>query len=126
MTSAVAGPEGTGAAVADERLKNYVLARADEDADLSDEARLVVLAALESPEDLSDVLGGGTAKPELVESLTAPADVVAEPASAYLTSISVEGFRGIGPQATLPFKPDDDDRFAAAASASAGLPTVAG
>jgi hypothetical protein len=44
--------------MADELLKDYVLARADEDASLTEEARLVVLAALESPDELADVLGG--------------------------------------------------------------------
>jgi hypothetical protein len=91
--------------VSDERLKNYVLARADEDADLSEQARLVILAALESSEDLSEVLGGGTTRRELVESLTAPVDEPTEPTGAYLTEITVEGFRGIGPKVTLPLKP---------------------
>jgi hypothetical protein len=91
--------------VSDNKLKNNVLERADEDADLSEQARLVVLAALESPEDLSEVLGGGTASPGLVESLTAPIDAAAEPVGAYLSSISVAGFRGIGPKVTLPLRP---------------------
>ncbi|KKW65691.1 recombinase RecF [Mycolicibacterium elephantis] len=102
MTATEVGPTGV---VSDARLKNYVLARADEDAELSEEARLVVLAALEGPGDLSEVLGDGTTRTELVESLTAPAATSAEPTGAYLTSISVEGFRGIGPQVVLPLKP---------------------
>lgn len=89
----------------DERLKNYVLARADDDANLSDDARLVVLAAMESDEDLSEVLGAGATKTTLVDSLTAPIEATPEPAGAYLTSISVQGFRGIGPKVTLPLKP---------------------
>ena len=36
--------------MADDWLKNYVLARADADAGLSEQARLVVLAALGAPE----------------------------------------------------------------------------
>ncbi|QZT57896.1 ATP-binding protein [Mycolicibacterium austroafricanum] len=95
----------SGGVVPDARLKNYVLARADEDADLSEEARLVVLAALEGADDLSEVLGEGATRTELVAALTTPTSTAAEPAGAYLTSISVEGFRGIGPQATLPLKP---------------------
>jgi DNA repair exonuclease SbcCD ATPase subunit len=91
--------------VSDERLKNDVLARADEDAGLSEQARLVVLAALESSEDLSEVLGGGTTRRELVESLTAPIEEPSEPTGAYLTEVTVEGFRGIGPKVTLPLKP---------------------
>ncbi len=105
MTSAAAGPEGVGGVVTDERLKNYVLARADEDDSLSEQARLVVLAALVAPEDLAEVLGEGTTKPELVESLTAAVDTVVAPAGAYLTAISVEGFRGIGSKVTMPLKP---------------------
>ncbi|MGV0579199.1 AAA family ATPase [Mycolicibacterium elephantis] len=102
MTATEEGPTGV---VSDARLKNYVLARADEDAELSEEARLVVLAALEGAGDLSEVLGDGATRTELVESLTAPAATSAEPTGAYLTSISVEGFRGIGPQVVLPLKP---------------------
>ena len=49
--------------MSDNRLKNYVLARVDEDPDLGEQARLVVLAALEAPEDLSEVLGGGAISP---------------------------------------------------------------
>ena len=45
----------------DGRLKNTVLARADADESLSEHARLVVLAALESPEELADALGGAAA-----------------------------------------------------------------
>ncbi|MCV7281686.1 AAA family ATPase [Mycolicibacterium flavescens] len=102
MTSTTTDEAG---AVSDARLKNYVLARADDDPDLSEEARLVVLAALEGSSDLSEVLGDQTTRTELVESLTTPAATTTEPTGAYLTSITVEGFRGIGPEVTLPLKP---------------------
>jgi hypothetical protein len=59
----IGGMHETGSHVSDNRLKNYVLARADEDPDLGEQARLVVLAALEAPEDLSEVLGGGAISP---------------------------------------------------------------
>ena len=49
--------------MADERLKNYVLARADEDADLSEDARLAVLAAMGDPEDLGHVLATSPPRP---------------------------------------------------------------
>src|SRR4051794_9136821 len=94
-----------GRCVSDERLKNDVLARADEDAGLSEQARLVILAALESSEDLSEVLGSGTTRRELVQSLTAPIEEPSEPTGAYLIEVTVEGFRGIGPRVTLPLKP---------------------
>jgi ABC-type hemin transport system ATPase subunit len=92
--------------MSDNRLKNNVLARADEDADLSEQGRLVVLAALEAPEELLEVLGGGPASPAVFESLTAPIDTApAQPVGAYLSSISLEGFRGIGPKVTMPLRP---------------------
>ena len=61
--------------MADDRLKNYVLARADADANLSEQARLVVLAALGAPEDLAEVLGDAATSTELVESLTLSMEV---------------------------------------------------
>jgi energy-coupling factor transporter ATP-binding protein EcfA2 len=91
--------------MADDWLKNYVLARADADAGLSEQARLVVLAALGAPEDLAEVLGDAATSDELVESLTAVETNDAEPIGAYLRSITVQGFRGIGAQVTVPFHP---------------------
>lgn len=91
--------------MADDRLKNYVLARADADADLTEQARLVVLAAMGAPEDLAEVLGDDATSAELVESLTAAQPDEAEPVGAYLRSITVGGFRGIGAQITVPFHP---------------------
>jgi hypothetical protein len=91
--------------VSDDRLKNYVLALADEDSALSEQGRLVILAALETSEDLSEVLGEGDTRVELVESLNAAADDGPEPVGAYLSSIAVSGFRGIGPEVTLPLRP---------------------
>ena len=90
--------------MADDRLKATVLARADQDVALSEQARLVVLAALESPEDLADALGGGgtssgaTARPTKSETPSTPV-------GAYLASVTVQGFRGIGPKATVRLQP---------------------
>ncbi|MDH6199098.1 hypothetical protein M2272_005765 [Mycobacterium frederiksbergense] len=42
--------------MADDRLKNFVLSLADHDDKLSDQAKLVVLAALEGSDDLVEVL----------------------------------------------------------------------
>ena len=42
--------------MSDDHLKNYVLQRADEDAKLSEEARLAVLAALEGADDLAEAV----------------------------------------------------------------------
>jgi ABC-type hemin transport system ATPase subunit len=88
----------------DDRLKNGVLARADEDASLSEQARLVVLAALENPEDLAEVLGGAGMSAHLTTRLATPG-ASGTPVGAYLESITVQGFRGIGPKATVPLRP---------------------
>ena len=91
--------------MADDRLKTHVLRRADEDTELTEQARLVVLAALGDDEDLTEVLGDEATSPELVESLTTVDDSTAEPVGAYLKSITVQGFRGIGPKVTVPMPP---------------------
>jgi recombinational DNA repair ATPase RecF len=85
----------------DDTLLDLVLQRLDSDhvtAEVSD----VLLAACDGDEQLTQVLGGGT--------LVRPRSVAmerehVEPAGAYLTSVSVTGFRGIGPEATLPVGP---------------------
>lgn len=91
--------------MADDRLKNFVLSLADTDVSLSEQVRLVVLAALEGSNDLAEVLGDDATSSELVESLTAAQEECAEPVGAYLRSITVQGFRGIGAEVTLPFRP---------------------
>ena len=90
--------------MADDRLKNLVLSLADADKALNEQARLVVLAALEGSNDLAEVLGDEVTSPELVDSLTAAHEGV-EPVGAFLRSITVQGFRGIGAEVTLPFRP---------------------
>jgi hypothetical protein len=91
--------------MADDRLKNFVLSLADTDYTLSEQVRLVVLAALEGSNDLAEVLGDDATSSELVESLTAVEEDGGQPVGAYLRSITVQGFRGIGAQVTLPFRP---------------------
>ena len=91
--------------MADDRLKNYVLRCADDDPDLTEDARLAVLAALGDPDDLAHVLGNEVTSPDLVDALTTPEGAATEPVGAYLKSISVQGFRGIGPQVTLALPP---------------------
>lgn len=88
--------------MADDPLKNLVLQRAEDDDGLSEDGKLVVLAALESDDDLSDVLSDGTTRPDTVAALIAPAHDEHAPAGAYLRSITVQGFRGIGPKASVP------------------------
>lgn len=88
----------------DKGLRAQVLARADADPALSEHARLVVLAALTAPEELTDAIGGGPGSAALQESLAhAPVDE-AEPVGAFLRSITVQGFRGIGQSVTLPLR----------------------
>lgn len=86
-------------------LKNYVLALADADDALSEPARLAVLAALEDPEALGEALGDSGASPQLAETLNADDQSTEEPVGAYLASITVSGFRGIGPKVTVPLQP---------------------
>ena len=68
--------------MADDRLKNFVLSLADTDYTLSEQVRLVVLAALEGSNDLAEVLGDDATSPELVESLRAVEEEGAEPVGA--------------------------------------------
>ncbi|TDK99185.1 recombinase RecF [Mycobacterium paragordonae] len=88
-----------------ETLKNYVLALADADVSLSEPARLAVLAALEDPDVLSEALGGAGTSSQLADSLGAADEPFNEPVGAYLASITVSGFRGIGPKVSVPLQP---------------------
>ncbi len=90
--------------MADDSLKDTVLTRADQDPSLSEQVRLVVLAALDSPEDLVDALGGADADAKPTGKSTTPQET-ATPVGAFLASISVQGFRGIGPKVTVPLQP---------------------
>ena len=67
------------------------------DRSLTEEVRHLVVGAFRGPEELEAVLGG--AEPE--ELLPGPAGPASEPAGAYLGSVTVEGFRGIGPATRL-------------------------
>ncbi len=91
--------------MADDQLKNLVLQRAEDDDALTDDAKLVVMAALESDDDLADVLAVGETAVERVASLNARIDDSAAPAGAYLRSISVQGFRGIGARVKVDIPP---------------------
>ena len=86
-------------------LRDYVLRLADGDEDLSEQAGLVVLAAFEGDDELAEVLSDGATPKKLVEALTTPTHVDEAPVGAYLTSIAVQGFRGIGAKVTLPLQP---------------------
>ena len=65
---------------------------------------MLVLAACESRESLDQVLGGGPGSGRRSASRAAT-DGEGEPLGAYLRSITVEGFRGVGPRTTLELTP---------------------
>jgi len=91
--------------MADEHLRDYVLERADKDTALSEQARLVVLAAFSGDEDLAEVLSDDVTSQAVVDALTTPDRPDEVPVGAYLTSIGVQGFRGIGAGVTVPLQP---------------------
>jgi recombinational DNA repair ATPase RecF len=80
-------------------LRSVVLERAEADDALPEQAKLLVMAALEGDDDLEDALG---VAPVPRPVLGGPAT---EPIRAFLSSITVEGFRGIGPRTTLTIAP---------------------
>lgn len=91
--------------MANSTLKNYVLALADADATLTESARLAVLAALEDPDALSEALGSNDTHSDRVTSLATVEESSAEPVGAYLESITVAGFRGVGAEVSVPLQP---------------------
>ncbi len=99
-------------------LNEIVLERATVDDSLSDDATLVVMAALEGEASLDDLLNAtpearaqrSAESAESAESATTPehsaeSEPDPEPVGAFLRQISVRGFRGIGQQAMLQLKP---------------------
>ena len=86
----------------DRPLVDVVIDAIDADNELSDEAKYYVLAALEGPTALKELLDG-VSTPHVPES--SAGKTLEEPVGAFLTSIGVAGFRGIGPKATLELHP---------------------
>lgn len=80
-------------------VTEQLLTRLDE-ADLEEEVADLVLAAALGPGELADAIGGE--RP--TRPAAADADQV-EPSRTYLSQITVSGFRGIGPTATLALPP---------------------
>ncbi|WAC90169.1 AAA family ATPase [Mycobacterium sp. Aquia_213] len=91
--------------MANEQLKDQVLRCADDDDSLSEQARLALLAAFENPNELSEILGGEQAASSMPTPLSAEENQRPTPVGAFLTSIVVRGFRGIGPTTTVPLQP---------------------
>ena len=76
---------------------------AEADPELTDDAKLAVLAAMESDSALASLLDGtGGALPQERTGAVEPAS---EPVGAFLKSITVTSFRGIGRQASLTLHP---------------------
>lgn len=83
----------------DDVLLSLILERLDQ-VELAEDATDLLLAACDGDDALEDHLGGAPApRPER----TAISETgTGEPAGAFLESISVAGFRGVGPECTLP------------------------
>ncbi|KHL18312.1 AAA domain-containing protein [Mumia flava] len=86
-------------------LNTWLNARLDPDDSISDDAKLLALAAVEGDDALASVTPEDP-PPSLAQTNSEPsADETAEATGAYLTSIAVQGFRGIGERATLQLHP---------------------
>jgi recombinational DNA repair ATPase RecF len=85
----------------DRTLQDLLLKRID-DPHLDEAAGLLILAAAHGPDALQQALEDRAV--DRAES-AATVEQVAEPVSAYLGPITVEGFRGVGASASLPLQP---------------------
>jgi predicted ATPase len=83
-------------------LTKSVLALADADPTLSEQAKFLILAALDSDAMLAETLSGD-ATPAVDSDQSAEPE--AEPVGAFLRSIEVTSFRGIGQKVRLPLQP---------------------
>jgi hypothetical protein len=85
----------------DDVLLGIVLERLEK-SPLAEQATELLLAAFEGEESLSAQLGGrAAARPSSGQAVTTPP----HPAGAYLRSLTVSGFRGVGQPATLRLRP---------------------
>lgn len=78
-------------------IASWIWERVDADPDLSEAAKLLVVAAVEGEQEFAEFVG--------VPTRTAPAVDATDPARAFLAGLEVEGYRGIGPKAQLTFTP---------------------
>src|SRR4051812_43438345 len=85
-------------------LIHWIEERIDADPALDDEVGLLVLAALEGDAQLADYLQTGTATRHRVEHFS-PVEPVEPATGAFLRSVRVAGFRGIGSAVTLALEP---------------------
>ncbi len=87
---------------ANARVEELILERLS-DSGLPGRAEELVMAALLGDDELSAVLSGNGETAS--QPIPGPASEATEPASVYLRSVVVEGFRGIGPEAALRLEP---------------------
>lgn len=83
-------------------IANAVIDMLDADDELHDDAKLVVLAALDGDDQLAAALEGAYLPPRMTDDRPA---AESEPVGAFVQSIEAQGFRGIGPAATLDLHP---------------------
>lgn len=80
-------------------LISWVSARLELDSGLSDDAKLLILAALDGGTSLADM--AGYTPPPVQSAITEEVD----PVGAFVKQIKVRGFRGIGPETQLDLDP---------------------
>ncbi|MDR7304214.1 AAA family ATPase [Haloactinomyces albus] len=90
------------------QLVSTVLNLAEKDTALGEDTEMIILAALESEQALTEALGEEPTPPQQppqppTRQNTDESDP--EPAGAFLSAIEVTGFRGVGPTATLELTP---------------------
>ena len=83
----------------DVELTSWVSSRLDAEKKLSDDAKLLILAALEGRASLAEMAEYTPPAPE------AETPNAADPVGAFLKQIKVRGFRGIGPESQLDLDP---------------------
>lgn len=88
-----------------QHLVDVVLEMADADDSLGTDEELLILAALEGTDALREAIASdvSVSRPENPDSTAA--EVASEPVGAFLDSISVAGFRGIGKRSVLQLHP---------------------
>ena len=78
-------------------ITEWIWERVSADPSLSDPAKLLVAAAVEGEAEFGDFVSTPSSAPSREDRV--------EPARAFLASLEVEGYRGIGPKAQLTFAP---------------------
>ena len=85
----------------DERLQILVFEKLQTEDAIDEEWSSLVIAACIGPEDLASALDGTSPAAAAVAAPPIPV----EPPGAYLSEVTVQGFRGIGPEASLQLSP---------------------